>query len=395
MKILFYLHQFPAFGGIETVTAMLASRFAEDGHKVQIVSFIHKTGTTLLEELPKSVLWRALPEPMMDSDYNRQAFLALLNEFNPNVIIFQDSYANIQTLLFNIVAEWKNKKSAIIVQEHSTPVRLGMPIKRLPGVKGTIKYVAKIVLRPYFSWRRYRYECRRRRELFDHSVAYVALSQNYAPMIERMVGTGRMLKFSAIANPVKRHPPINLSKKKHQLLFVGSLIDTKGVNRLIDIWQELEANYADWEFIIVGDGIERPALERQVADAGLKHVRFEGFKSNPSKYYNDASIFVMASKFEGWPMVLGEAMSYGCIPIAYDSFAALSDIIVDGESGFIIPPFAKTAYVKAIKSLIDNSEKRIAMARAAIEQAGQWDMGNIAEKWYALFGNIRKEIAES
>ena len=74
-SLLFYQHQYPAFGGIETVTTLLAKAFAEDGHEIRIVSFICKPGTDLLAQLPSSVRWQQLPESALDSAANRADWL--------------------------------------------------------------------------------------------------------------------------------------------------------------------------------------------------------------------------------------------------------------------------------------------------------------------------------
>ncbi len=386
MNILFYQHQYPAFGGIETVTTLLANAFAEDGHNVAIVSFIHRDGTELLVHLNPSVKWHELPSPEMDCDANRSALLEVLESFKPDKIIFQDSYANIQNVLFSALDRWRGSSDKkLFVAEHSSPVwALGKRIKPL-FVRELAKRAVLTLLKPYFIYRRFQYESRRRRELFDKADAYVILSKNYKRSIERLVGTERMRKLHVIPNPTCDVRLDNgASLKKNQMLFVGSLIPTKGVNRLLSAWRDVSARHPDWEFVIVGDGCERPRLEAMVADAAMSNVRFEGFQRNPTPYYRAASIFVMSSDFEGWPMVLGEAMSHGCVPVVYDSFAAASDIIDDGVNGRVVRHFKQKAYAAAIDELIGNENIRIGMAEAARRKAEKYRMENVKNEWYNL-----------
>ena len=386
MNILFYQHQYPAFGGIETVTTMLANAFADDGHNVAIVSFIHKDGTNLLERLNRNVLWRELPRPEMDCDANRNALLEVLESFKPDNIIFQDSYANIQNVLFAAVKSWKDScRMSVHVAEHSSPVwSLGKRIKSLL-VREMLKRVVLFMLKPYFTYRRFKYESRRRCELFDKAKAYVILSKNYEKAIQRLVGKTRMQKLHVIPNPVcdvqLEH---NVVCKKKQMLFVGSLIPTKGVDRLLAVWGDVSRLHPDWEFVIVGDGTDRRKLETIAAHEKLLRVRFEGFRCNPAPYYQTASIFVMASDFEGWPMVLGESMGQGCVPVVYDSFAAASDIIDDGVNGRVIRHFDRRAYVAAVDELMDNAAKRNSLAESARMKAAKYRMENIKREWYDL-----------
>ena len=380
MNILFYLHQYPAFGGIETVTTMLASAFAADGHNVAIVSFIHKDGTDLLEQLHPSVKWHELPEASLDSPANLNALKTILADFKPDKVIFQDSYANIQNLLFKAMG-----KGRPFVAEHSAP---SFSLARRMNPLTAIEVAKRIILfffRPVFVARRFRYESARRKELFDHADHYVILSQNYRDRIEQMVGAERMGKLRVIPNPVAGNfCEVDLTAKKKQMLFVGSLIAMKGVDRLLEIWRELESRHPDWEFVIVGDGVERPRLEAMVTRSGIGRVRFEGFRRDIAQCYRDASIFVMASDFEGWPMALGEAMQQGCVPVVYDSFAAASDIIDDGVNGRVVRHFHHKAYVAAVNELMGNANKRISMAVAARQKSQKYCVENVKNKWYDL-----------
>jgi len=381
MNILFYQHQYPAFGGIETVTTLLANSFAGDGHNVAIVSFIHKDGTDLLKRLHPSVKWRELPEPSFSSFANLCAIKTIISDFKPDKVIFQDSYANIHHLLF----EAMGRKRPIVV-EHSAP-SFSLARRRNPLTAIEIaKRIIVFLLRPVFVAKRFRYESARRKLLFDNVEHYVTLSKNYRRRLEQLVGRERIKKLHVIPNPiVSSFRKVNLTEKKKQLLFVGSLIALKGVDRLISIWRKVYSCHPDWEFVIVGDGVERPELEAMVVREGIHHVRFEGFRHDVSPYYREASIFVMASDFEGWPMVLGEAMSYSCVPVVYDSFSAASDIIDDGINGCVVRHFNHKAYIAALSKLIVEDTLRANMASAACEKASSYSIENVKHEWYALF----------
>ena len=389
MNIMFYQHQYPAFGGIETVTTILANRFAKDGNQVCIVSFTHKDGTDLLERLRTGVEWLELPETNLDSPLNRTVLMSILVSFKPDRIIFQDSYANIHTMLFAVFDEWRKNQNALscICVEHSAPRGISSTSSNesKKGCFGVIRRLIISLLRPYFILCRFCYESKRRKILFDNSSKYVVLSRNYYPQIKKLVGKSRLHKLCAIPNPVIGSTPASLAAKNKTVLFVGSLIPIKGVDILLRIWSKVERNHPEWRFVIVGDGPERCPLIKQAADLRLRHVSFEGFHKDTEAYYLGASIFVMASKFEGWPMVLGEAMKLGCVPVIFNSFASASDIIDDGTNGFMVKPFDMECFVQKLEAVMNNHEMRAKMGHSAIIQMEKYDLDAVVSKWYTLF----------
>ena len=388
MRIFFFLHQYPAFGGIETVTTMLAGAFAEDGHAVAIASSRSRPGTNLLDQLPKSVRVHQLPEDEFESEKNRVDLLGVLESFAPDIIVFQDSYAPIESTLFTALESYKGVMPKVVIVEHSipkVPVALGEMTLR-DGVVRFVRRIAGRILYPVRYWKSLRHERRRRRYLYERADKYVFLSPRYKDMSNRIAGVDGGSKLAALPNPVRqvtKSPDIGAKEK--EMLYCGSLIPSKGVGRLIAIWTELESRYPDWRFTIVGDGIERDELERRVKESGLKCVCFEGFQRETETYYHRASILVMASSFEGWPMVLGEAMQQGCVPVAYDSFASLYDIVEDGVSGRIVKAFRRSDFAATLDSLMGDDALRRRLQQGALIKSNEYSLQNIKNLWYSLF----------
>lgn len=111
----------------------------------------------------------------------------------------------------------------------------------------------------------------------------------------------------------------------------------KRLSYIINIWKLIETDERlnDWHLKIVGDGPAMPATRQLCKDLRLQRVAFEGFKV-PCPYYNEASIFLMTSAFEGFPMTLVESLQNAVPPVVMDSFQALHDIIVNGSNGVIV-----------------------------------------------------------
>ena len=87
-------------------------------------------------------------------------------------------------------------------------------------------------------------------------------------------------------------------------------------------------------------------------------------------------------------MVLVEAMQYGCVPIAFDSFAALKDIVHDDLDGVIIPPFSIKQYVLVLKSLCEDSVNLDWMSKNAMKNAGRFNIQTVINDWMSLFAEI-------
>ena len=140
--------------------------------------------------------------------------------------------------------------------------------------------------------------------------------------------------------------------------------------------------------VVAGAGISGATAAARLAAAGLRvlvleRVRFEGFQ-NPEPYYRDASIFCMTSAYEGLPMVLIEAASFGCVPVAFESFAAVRDIISAGENGCLVPAFDLDAYAETLARLMSDDALRERLAQIPEKFSPE----KIGAQWEALFREI-------
>ena len=132
---------------------------------------------------------------------------------------------------------------------------------------------------------------------------------------------------------------------------------------------------------MVGDGPERIKVESYIKNNKLTRVQLEGFQSNVSDYYKRASILCMTSIFEGFPLTLPEAMSNGVIPIAFNSFAAISDIIDHKNNGILINPFNTRIYTENLIKLIEQPTYRKQLAKNATLKAQNFLPNLIWNKW--------------
>ena len=153
---------------------------------------------------------------------------------------------------------------------------------------------------------------------------------------------------------------------------VGSLIKRKRINDLIEAFAELYSKFkiqnSKFKIMVIGDGTERENLQKEVLEKRLQDkVVFTGFQSDAISYINALDILVMASEKEGLPRVILEAMLMGKPVIACD-IAGPSELIVDGETGFLVPVGQTKAIANAMLSLTKDSALRDQMGEKAKER---------------------------
>ena len=138
---------------------------------------------------------------------------------------------------------------------------------------------------------------------------------------------------------------------------------------------------------MVGDGQEKNTIKNYIKENNLKRIQLEGFKTDITPYYKKASILCMTSIFEGFPLTLPEAMGNGVVPIAFNSFAAISDIINHKINGIIIPPNNTSLYIQSLKEIIKNNDERKKLAEAALHKAKDFSQEKIFNKWNTIINN--------
>ena len=194
--------------------------------------------------------------------------------------------------------------------------------------------------------------------------------------------------------PPMTSSPVSFSEKRNELLFVGRIeMKQKRPDLLLKIWARLEVQFPDWSLRLVGpgDSDDIEALKELANSLGVRHWTVEG-RQNPEPYYRRASVFCMTSAFEGFGLVLVEAASFGCVPVAFDSFAAVRDIIDDGENGFVVPAFDLDAYAETLARLMRDDALRERLARAALAQIpAKFSPEKIGALWKAILATPIRE----
>lgn len=238
----------------------------------------------------------------------------------------------------------------------------------------------------------YRHMWRKRYQLvYAYSDAVCLLSLGYTQNLRRIYDEkkdGLPNKYRAIAN-ANTYPKqnIDLNTKKKQILFVGRFTSQKNVFDLLKIWHKLHKDWPDWQLILVGEGEDKAAAQTFAQKHLLQNIFFAGLQ-NPKKYYEEASILCLTSRFEGFGLVLCEAMVHGCIPTAYNSYSAVYDIIDDNTNGLIIRKGNIKEYASRLASLMGDKEAREQMAKKTMRKAEQFDQSHITQQWMQLIHEL-------
>lgn len=188
-----------------------------------------------------------------------------------------------------------------------------------------------------------------------------------------------------IGNPIRKITDRQI-ERENVVVSVGRLIDTKNFDQLIDVFSKIDA--PDWRLVIVGGDANKQnnmsVLQKLIDDNKLNdRVFLVGQQRDVELYLLRSKIFAFTSSSEGFPNVIGEAMSAGLPVVAYDCIAGPSDMIVDGENGYLLPLFDKENFGRKLELLIRNEELRNDMSKKACVSISRYDMAKISEKFYS------------
>lgn len=227
------------------------------------------------------------------------------------------------------------------------------------------------------------------RLVYTYSDKVVLLSKSFISEYTKYAGLRQFSKFEIIPNALSFDDYLSIGSidsKKKQVLVVSRLEDNqKKISLAIKIWSEIEndSSFDDWCLKIVGDGPDRKKYEDMVRKLHIKRINFCGLQ-NPKAYYQESQIFLMTSAFEGWGLTLTEAQQMGCIPIAFDTYSSLHDIIENGKNGFVIEKNNIKEYVRILKLLMNNYKLRKDMSVNSIASSKRFALKNIILLWNSV-----------
>ncbi|MGV9003528.1 glycosyltransferase [Flavobacterium sp.] len=219
-----------------------------------------------------------------------------------------------------------------------------------------------------------------RKNLYPKAKGIIAQTSKALEIFDKMY---KHSNFKVIGNPIRHIDDSNLEKKNY-ILMVGRYIETKQQDKLICIFSKLNA--PGWKLVLLGyDHLKQENQKKWEALAKELNVEesviFTGKKSNVEDYYNKSKIFAFTSKSEGFPNVIGEAMSASLPVVAYDCVAGPSDLINNDENGFLIPMDDENLFVTKLQYLIENQNVREEFGKKGKNSIAQFELDYICKQF--------------
>lgn len=292
-----------------------------------------------------------------------------------------------------------NRKSFQIIHAHNAP--LGV-IASLVGWLMRKKVVIKIPGMKYVEYlnRGSLFYQLRRWILTKKGDRFVAVSTEMAQALRQigippqqitMIPNGiKLMRANSVPNRTALKIDILGDAEVQVVLYVGRLIEEKGLDRLLEVWASIPLRQGA-VLLIVGDGSLREDLEAMAAALQISSsVRFLGYHPDVSKFYAIADLFVLPSKTEGLSNSLLEAMA-AAVPVVASNVGGNNDVIEDQQSGFLLDWDDTTACVRILSTLLSHPNLRRRMGNAASRRVRAFAIGEVADQYKQLYQAVLRK----
>lgn len=358
-RILFILSSMSA-GGAERVASSMLNFWANQSREIGLLTLakedndhypldtrITRFSSDLLS--PSKNIWQGITANVR----RMQSIRAAVEEFKPDIVISFIERTNILT-----IGALLGKKLPVIVSERIDPRQYHIDVLRRLA----------------------------RRCVYPRAKSLVMQTQSVADWGRSVMVNAE--RVAVIANPVPELPTSStFSSRGKSLLAVGRLTHQKGFDLLIQAFAVSRVRANGWTLNILGDGPDREILEGLIEQLDVAdQVRLVGVVSDPWAWMDRARIFLLPSRFEGFPNVLLEAMSMGCACIAADCPSGPSEIINNEQNGLLVAPSDVTDLVNALDHLEENQELAEQFANSALQVREEFAVERIMYEWDTLIG---------
>ena len=200
--------------------------------------------------------------------------------------------------------------------------------------------------------------------------------------------------ISFIPDPLSFLPTKYSELMERRVIAVGRYVYQKGFDMLLQAWSKIDKLYPDWQLAIFGDG-DRTPYEKQMKTFGVdaKRCHLNGPTPNIQQEYVNSSIFVFSSRFEGFGMVLVEAMACGLPVVSFDCPCGPKDIVKDGEDGLLVENGNIDLLASSLSRLMNDETLRQSMSKAGLKNVQRFNIEQIAEQWRLLFESLNVDVS--
>lgn len=192
-----------------------------------------------------------------------------------------------------------------------------------------------------------------------------------------------------IPNPLSFHTDVVSPLVSKRVIAVGRYVYQKGFDLLLQAWSIIEKENSDWELSLFGQGNRQP-YERMMDEMGLdkKRCHLNGPVNNICQEYLNSSLIACSSRFEGFGMVIIEAMACGLGVVSFDCPCGPKDIISNGTDGYLVPNGDVSLLAKQLLYLMQHPEDIKRLSEGAVKKSRMYSLDAIASQWKKLFESI-------
>ncbi len=210
---------------------------------------------------------------------------------------------------------------------------------------------------------------------------------DYATLLE-----GAPTVVAAIPNAVPWDLGPLETRSTHVVATAGRLVAQKGFDRVIEAYAPTRDAFPDWQLHVYGTGDQRRRLRRLISSLGVEsHVHLKGYSRELPAELSRAAVYAMGSHYEGFPMVLLEAMSLGLPPVSYDCPTGPAELIQDGVNGRLVANGDTAAFTDALAQLMADKAMRERLGRASRITAEGYTTPVVVDQWESLFRRLLQE----
>ena len=216
--------------------------------------------------------------------------------------------------------------------------------------------------------------------------AYIVLT-NYD---KNKILSEKSVHTQVIYNPLSFTSELKSECKNKQILFVGRLVEEqKGLDLLIEAFKQISYYEPEWRLCIVGDGEDREKLINLIKANKLEeNIELHQFTNDVKSFYRNSSIFISTSRWEGFGLVITEAMECGLPVVAFRNSGPQEIINKNNVNGILVENGNVNELVKSVLNLIRDEKVLIEMSKESIKRAKDFSIEETAQEWINLFNKL-------
>lgn len=375
MKIVYVIGYIHGWGGIERVLAGKANYLVSQGHEVSFVK-IYKN-----HEIPYFHFDSKIKFYELNFDFDEQKGLSKKIKFNKNKSEFVHAINNL----------FKEIKPDIAI---STFCKYSRFIYKCNDNS------KKIIERHFAKYKRNQIFVKTDKLPLGKSISYLYRLSDYnvVKRFDRFVvlteedkkDWGNLDNIIAIPNPITFIPKSISNCENKRAIAMGRISKQKQYDVMLKIWQKVVKKNPDWNLVVYANGGKPEKIKKLAKELNIES-NFEVYPTtrDVEKELVNSSIYLMTSKYEGFPLVLLEAMSCGLPPVSFACKCGPKDMIADSVDGFLIEPEDESTFVEKINFLIENEDTRKKIGLNASQSIQQFSEDKVMKKWNDLFAELK------